>query len=85
MNTTNQKSDIKEEVKEFQGHTSSTLEEFIGNQQAQKQNGNPMDDPVEQAHFRKIVAAFFFYQVSSRGASSDFDLFCFGRLRRCAT
>ena len=47
MNTTNQKSDIKEEVKEFQGHTSSTLEEFIGNQQAQKQNGNPMDDPVE--------------------------------------
>ena len=23
-----------------------------------------MDDPAEQAHFRKIVAAFFFYQVS---------------------
>ena len=38
---------------------------------ASQQNGhgngnNPMDDPVEQAHFRKIVAAFFFYQVSFR-------------------
>ena len=24
-----------------------------------------MDDPVEQAHFRKIVAAFFFYQIET--------------------
>ena len=53
-----------------------------------------MDDPAEQAHFRKIVAAFFFYQVSiSSGALlvvsaigySDPLCALAGRLRRCGT
>ena len=26
---------------------------------------DPMDDPAEQAHFKQVVGAFFFYQVSS--------------------
>ena len=49
-----------------------------------------MDDPAEQAHFRKIVAAFFFYQVSSScSALFGFDdqiltrsVFAGGRLKR---
>ena len=46
---------------------------------ASQQNGhgngnNPMDDPVEQAHFRKIVAAFFFYQVSFRLHLEDWKI-----------
>ena len=33
--------------------------------QQQQDTSSPMDDPLEQAHFRKIVSSFFFYQFET--------------------
>ena len=58
---------IVQRVQEKLLHSEAKIEVDHVDEDVQDDRQSPMEDPAEKTHFKQVVSAFFFYEVSIGG------------------